>query len=218
MHAHMQSQQACSISQHFLSPVVQVMQTPSSVIVQTQWHIIMLHWHMTMPFIMQQQLHMPSHIILHMFCNVAQAISSSHEQIIFMPPAHFSIFMVQRGIIVMFAIFGVMDVSPIVMPVDGVPIGIVPIDIIGRSIMRVIISPVSFRQVVENTVADAANGLENQRGRRPGGHSAESNDVNLLDASRYSGERFTNTVTGTPNFSQVFSQQEIGCLVGCRHN
>jgi len=57
----------------------------------------MLHWHIIMPFIMQQTLHMLPAIILHICCKVAAAISSSHRQVIFMPPAHFSIFIVQRG-------------------------------------------------------------------------------------------------------------------------
>jgi hypothetical protein len=50
-----------------------------------------------MPFIMQQQLHIPSPSMLHRFCSVAQATSSSQMHLIFIPPAHFSIFIVQRG-------------------------------------------------------------------------------------------------------------------------
>jgi hypothetical protein len=57
MHFIMQSQQACTISQQALSPVVQVMQQPSFVISHLQVHMVMLHWHIIMPFIMQQQLH-----------------------------------------------------------------------------------------------------------------------------------------------------------------
>ena len=53
-----------------------------------------------MPFIMQQQLHMPPAIILHRFCSVATLISSSQLQVSFMPPAHFSNFIVQRGTII----------------------------------------------------------------------------------------------------------------------
>ena len=67
MHFVMQSQQACTMSQQALSPLVQVRQTPSSVIVHSHLHIARLHWHIVMPFIMQQQLHMPSASILHMF-------------------------------------------------------------------------------------------------------------------------------------------------------
>jgi hypothetical protein len=50
-----------------------------------------------MPLIVQHRPSIPPAIILHVFCKVAAAISSSHVQVIFMPPAHFSIFIVQRG-------------------------------------------------------------------------------------------------------------------------
>jgi hypothetical protein len=93
----MQSQQACNIWQQALSPLMQVMQQPSLVISHSQLHMTMLHWQTTIPFIMQQQLHMPSHIMRHMFCNMEQAISSSHLQWILMPLGHFSIFIVQQG-------------------------------------------------------------------------------------------------------------------------
>jgi hypothetical protein len=131
MQAIMQSQQAWTISQAALSPLVQVMQTPISIISQVQLHIAMLHWHMTMPFFMQQQLHMPSHSILHMFCSVAADISSSQTHIIFMPPAHFSIFMVQRGVMVMLPVAGIMlGIEPM-----DIGAGIEPIDMLGRSVI-----------------------------------------------------------------------------------
>ena len=74
-----QSQQACNISQQALSPDVQVMQTPSLVISHLQLHMAKLHWHMTMPFIMQQQLHMPLASMRQMFCKVPHDTSSSHD-------------------------------------------------------------------------------------------------------------------------------------------
>ncbi len=61
----------------------------------------MLHWHMTMPFQVQQQLHMPPASILQRFCMAPQATSSSQVQTIFIPPAHFSMRSVQRGTIIM---------------------------------------------------------------------------------------------------------------------
>jgi hypothetical protein len=76
---------------------MQVMQQPSLVISHSQLHMTMLHWQTTMPFIMQQQLHMLPASILHMFCKVAAATSSSQVQVILNPSLHFSIFMVQRG-------------------------------------------------------------------------------------------------------------------------
>jgi hypothetical protein len=52
-----------------------------------------------MPFIMQQQLHIPPASIVHKFCTMLHAALSSHEQMIFIPPVHFSILNVQRGTI-----------------------------------------------------------------------------------------------------------------------
>ena len=42
---------------------------------------------------------MPPASMLHKFCIMLQAVLSSLEQVIFMPPAHFSNFSVQRGTI-----------------------------------------------------------------------------------------------------------------------
>lgn len=49
---------------------------------------------------------------------MAQAVASSQTQVIFMPPAHFSILKVQRGIIIMFV--------GIIGPVEPV-IGLIPV-------------------------------------------------------------------------------------------
>jgi hypothetical protein len=119
----MQSQQAWHMAQHSASPLVQVKQTPILVSVHSHLHMHMLHWHIIMPFIMQQQLHMLPAIILHMFCKVAAAISSSQVQVIFMPPAHFSIFMSQRGTMHICIIPGAM---PGIMPVEEGPIEVIP--------------------------------------------------------------------------------------------
>jgi hypothetical protein len=71
---------------------------------------------------------------------VAAAISSSQQQVIFMPPVHFSIFMVQRGIMAMpIPMLGIMlgmpDIWPIIegIPLD-IPIPMLPI-IMPRSII-----------------------------------------------------------------------------------
>jgi hypothetical protein len=97
MQAVMHSQQAWHMAQQSSSPLVQVMQTPIFVSVHSHLHMARLHWHMVMPFIMHEQLHMLPAIILHMFCSVAAESSSSQVHVIFMPPLHFSIFIVQRG-------------------------------------------------------------------------------------------------------------------------
>jgi len=114
----MQSQQAWIISQHFGSPLVQVMVTPSLVISQVHIPIVRLQQHTIMPFIIMQQLHMPPASIRQRFCTMPQATLSSQEQTIFMPPVHFSIFSVQRGTISQFGATGI----PVGAPVIGVPI------------------------------------------------------------------------------------------------
>ena len=95
----MQSQQAWIISQHLASPLVQVMQTPLGVISHLHRPIVMLQQHTIMPLWTQQQLTMPPASIVQRFCIMLHPIWSGQAQVIFMPPAHFSNFMVQRGTI-----------------------------------------------------------------------------------------------------------------------
>ena len=139
-----QSQQAWIILQHSASPEVQVMQQPSLVISHLHRPMVRVQQQTIMPFIMQQQLHMPPWSIMHRFCIMLQAIGSSQEQVIFMPPVHFSIFMVHRGTMSMFGIIGA-AVPPIGddampgMPMPGIPIAV-------RSIIIVlVIDPYSLR-------------------------------------------------------------------------
>jgi hypothetical protein len=56
-----QSQQACSISQHLLSPLVQVMQHPSFVFSHLQWPQHRLKLQTWIPFHVQQHEQVPSH-------------------------------------------------------------------------------------------------------------------------------------------------------------
>lgn len=93
----MHSQQACNISQQGLSPLVQVMQQPSLVTSHLQLPQQRLHWQTVIPFIVQQQLHIPPASILQRFCKAPQATSSSHEQVILKPPAHLAILISHRG-------------------------------------------------------------------------------------------------------------------------
>jgi len=85
------------MSQQALSPLWQVMHTPFWVGSQVHVPQHKLHMQTAIPFQVQQQLHNPSHSALHKFCSVRHETSSSHTQLIFMPPAHFSTFSVQRG-------------------------------------------------------------------------------------------------------------------------
>jgi hypothetical protein len=139
MQAIRQSQQPWIMSQQALSPLVQVTQQPSLVISTLQAPIVRLQQHTILPFIMQLTLHSPPAIMVQRFCIMVQAATSSHMQVIFMPPAHFSTFMVQRGTITMFGVVAGMLV----------PIGIVaPMPVIAlRSIIIVVVmilSPQGF--------------------------------------------------------------------------
>jgi hypothetical protein len=101
--------------------------------------IIRLQQQTTMPFIMVQQLHMPPAIMVQRLCSMAADVASSLLQVIFMPPLHFSIFMVHRGTIIMFMLAGMAPVLPIIpVPMVGLPIPGMPIP--ARSISRLVIS------------------------------------------------------------------------------
>jgi hypothetical protein len=102
MEAIRHSQHPWIMSQQALSPLVQVTLQPSLVISTLHAPIVMLQVQTTIPFIMQHMLHMPPAIIVQRFCIIVQAVGSSQTQVIFMPPAHFSTFIVQRGTITMF--------------------------------------------------------------------------------------------------------------------
>ena len=123
----MHSQQAWIIEQQSASPLVQVMQTPSSVISHLHMPIIMLQQQTIMPFIIMQQLHIPPAIMVQRFCSIVAVILSSHLHMIFMPPLHFSIFIVQRGTIIHCGLAGIVAVPPIApcimvpMPIPGIP-------------------------------------------------------------------------------------------------
>ena len=133
--ATMHSQQAWIIEQHLGSPLVQVMHTPLSVISHLHMPIIMLQQQTIMPFIIMQQLHMPPAIIVQRFCIIVADILSSQEQMIFIPPLHFSIFMVQRGTIIHCGVVGMVAVPPIA---PGI-IGFIPVIIPARSITIVVV-------------------------------------------------------------------------------
>jgi len=104
----MLSQHACSISQHILSPLVQVMLMPLGIISHLHMPIVRLQVQTAEPFIIMQQLTMPPAIIEQRFCIIVQAALSSQTQVIFIPLAQRSIFMVQRGIISHWAFVGML--------------------------------------------------------------------------------------------------------------
>jgi hypothetical protein len=136
MHAIRQSQQPWIIASHALSPLVQVTQQPSFVISTLHAPIVRLQQHTIMPFIMQHTLHMPPAIMVHRFCIIVQAAASSQAQVIFIPPAHFSTFIEQRGTIIM---FGVAVGIPVPIPIGIDP----PIPVI--AVRSIIIAVVMIR-------------------------------------------------------------------------
>jgi hypothetical protein len=91
------SQQAWTIAQHALSPLLQVMQQPSAVYSHLQMQQVRLHWQTVRPFRVAQHEQSPPASALQRFCSVAQATSSSHVQWILNPSLHFSNRSLQRG-------------------------------------------------------------------------------------------------------------------------
>jgi hypothetical protein len=119
-----QSQQAWIMAQQAASPLVQVIVHPLSVISHRHMAIIRSQRQVIMPFIIVQHEHMPPAFMVQRFCIMPQAMASSQVQVIFMPPGHFSIAMVQRGTIIMLATpVGIVPVVPIMPPsMPAVPI------------------------------------------------------------------------------------------------
>jgi hypothetical protein len=140
MQAVTQSQHPWIMSQQALSPLVQVTQHPSLVISTLHAPIVMLQQQTVIPFIMQHRLHIPPAIIVQRFCIMAQAVGSSQLQVIFIPPAHFSTFMVQRGTMTMFGVAAA-----------GVPIGI-PVFIPAIAARSIIIAVAIARSSVGSRV------------------------------------------------------------------
>jgi hypothetical protein len=85
------------MSQQALSPLMQVTEQPSLVYSHLHGPQHRLIWQQVIPPQVQVREHIPSQRALHRFCKVPQATSSSHEQLSFMPPLHFSAFIVHRG-------------------------------------------------------------------------------------------------------------------------
>jgi hypothetical protein len=132
------SQHAWIMAAQSLSPLVQVMQTPLSVISHLHMPIIRLQQQAIMPLSIMQQLHMPPAIMVQRFWSMPADMASSQVQVIFMPPGHFSIAIVHRGIIIMFMPAGI-DAVPPIIPAPMVGVLMPAILIPARSINLVII-------------------------------------------------------------------------------
>jgi hypothetical protein len=109
-----QAQQASIIAQHAGSPLVHVMQTPSSVASHLQRPIVRLQQQTIIPFIMQQQLQSPPAIMVQRFCSMPAETLSSHAHTIFIPPRCFVKVIVQRGTIIIFMPAVVVPGAPII--------------------------------------------------------------------------------------------------------
>jgi hypothetical protein len=112
-----QSQQAWIISQHFWSPEVQVIVQPSGVMSHLHMPIVRLQVQTVTPLSVQQTEHSPPIRAVHRFCIMLLAVGSSQTQVIFMPPWHFSTFMVQRGTIIQLGTVG----AAVGAPIPGMP-------------------------------------------------------------------------------------------------
>jgi hypothetical protein len=122
--AAMQSQQPWIMAMQLASPLVHVMMQPSLVISVLHVPIIKLHVQQTMPFIMHEQEHMLPANMVQRFCIMAQATASSHLQVIFMPPGHFSTIILHRGTIIIPGAIGepVPGIGAEPIPILGIPI------------------------------------------------------------------------------------------------
>jgi len=120
----MQSQQPWIMAMQAASPLVQVTTQPSLVISVLHMPIIRLQVQQTMPFIMQEQEHIPPASMVQRFCIIARATASSQMQVIFMPPWHFSIIILQRGTIIMLGAIGwaAAGIAAEPIPMPGMPI------------------------------------------------------------------------------------------------
>jgi hypothetical protein len=114
---------------HTESPLVHVMQTPSSVGSHLQWPIVMLQEQTTIPLSTQQQLQSPPAIMVHKFCSIPAETRSSQAQMIFIPPVHFSKVIVHRGTIIMLAAVGAACADPIIPVAPGMLKVAIPIPV-----------------------------------------------------------------------------------------
>jgi hypothetical protein len=132
----MHSQQAWIISQHSLSPLVQVMQQPLSVGSHRHMPMVRLQKFTGMPLNSTQQLHMPPWSIVQRFCTMLAVTLSSQTQVILKPPVHFSSFRVQRGTIRKLVPIGTPVGAPVGLPNPETPMPGIPIAV--RSIKSVL--------------------------------------------------------------------------------
>jgi hypothetical protein len=137
------SAHAWIIALQALSPLVQVTQTPMSVASHLHMPIIRLQQHAIIPFIIMQQLHIPPPVIVQRFCSIPAETLSSQTQVIFIPPVHFSMVIVQRGTIIMFMPVAVAAGAPVIPAAPAIVMPGMPIP--ARSVSIAVIVACSFR-------------------------------------------------------------------------
>jgi len=96
---------------------------------------------------------MPPAIMVQRFCIIVAVILSSQQQVIFIPPLHFSIVILQRGTIIHCGAAGIVPV-PLIAPKPMVPIPIPGMPMPARSIIMVLIiafSPHMVTRRLEST-------------------------------------------------------------------
>jgi hypothetical protein len=104
----------------------------------------MLQQQHIIPFTIVQQLIMPPCIIMHRLLSISADVLSSQVQTTFIPPLTFSIFIVQRGVIIPplmpigIPVIEGIDPIPGIMPIDPVP-GI-PIPVIRSLVIMLLIA------------------------------------------------------------------------------
>jgi hypothetical protein len=122
--AAMQSQQPWSMAIEPASPLMQVKTQPSFVISHLHVPMNRLHVQQTIPFMMQEQEHIPPANMVQRFCIMAQATGSSHLQLILRPPWTFSMVILHRGTIIMLGATGAAVPGIGVVPIPGIPMAI----------------------------------------------------------------------------------------------
>src|ERR1700722_322563 len=136
--------------------VISILHMPIMPMLQQQQHI---------PFIIMQHEHIPPAIMLHKFCIIMAEVLSSQVQIIFIPPAHFSIFIMHWG-----TMPDMLGEPPIIGPAIGIPIMPPPIPAVPIPIIRslvIMFMAISFQlirrpipaEVLCNCSHDASNAV-----------------------------------------------------------
>jgi hypothetical protein len=108
---------------------------PISIISNVQAPMVMLQQHIIMPLHMQHIEHMPPAIMLQRFCIIMALVLSSQVQTHIMPLSVFSIFIVQRGIIMPIEgiwpiicgiMLGMLLIEGLIMDMGFIIMGIIP--------------------------------------------------------------------------------------------